>query len=115
MRNDTCIICGTKFLPREGKMYCSESCRTIAYNKRQKEKADNPQPEVKTMKEEPLYIFENKEFKEVEKITTKLKGEDVLLIYCYYRKNMTGIPKIKEISEYIERQNIDDLYEGGRF
>ena len=64
MKNDTCIICGNKFeYPREGKLYCSDSCKSSAYINRKKEDKPNEKPELKPEPEKKvLYLFYHKEY-----------------------------------------------------
>jgi hypothetical protein len=101
MKNDTCTVCGKKFEPRQGKLYCSESCKQAAFNERKKIPKDFEEGEILSheIKKKVLYQFEKEEYLKVE----EAYGDKLNIIeYCFMRKNLIGNPTVKEIVEYIK-------------
>jgi hypothetical protein len=95
MRNDTCIICGQKFEPREGKLYCSENCKQKAYNDRKKESNPEEETDLKCqsmeVKKNILYTFYLEEFELVKKRAKEKEIRDPFNFldfdqYCYFRR-----------------------------
>ncbi|PKP22703.1 MAG: hypothetical protein CVU05_02690 [Bacteroidetes bacterium HGW-Bacteroidetes-21] len=117
MKNDTCVICGEKFEPREKKLYCSDSCKQKAFLQR-KEKENNPEtpeiiPEQKIIKKN-IIIFDYQEYKSVlEKLPYKFTEWLLFERYCFFRKNLSGEPIIEDIIEYLmlyERDICSDTF-----
>jgi len=115
MKNNTCVICGTTFEPRENKLYCSNSCRTKAYNeKKEKRNTDTvkqPEPEQILKKPNIIYKFDMSEYKELILIEgfKKLGFE----MFCFVRKNLSGISNINDITDYfneIYKNNLEEFY-----
>lgn len=100
MKNNSCIVCGNTFEPREGKLYCSESCKQSAYRKKKISK-DNPDEdkEKKTIvrKPEPMYSFDYAEY-----LAVKKEIDIRFDLFCFVRRSLSGIPDISFIIDYIK-------------
>jgi len=107
MKNDTCVICGKTFEPREKKLYCSDTCKQYAFNKRKQDSEVKPDQEPETSEPgKPIYEFSLKEFKEFSALS---KRSDIdLFKYMFIRKNLSGLPSVEEICEYFTNFNKDD-------
>lgn len=103
MKNSKCVVCGTEFEPREGKLYCSEKCTQYAY--RQKKKDQEPEePEAVqslTVKNDVLYSFDGREYNKVKEKFKNFKPKSIVE-YAFFRRNLTGIPDFDFIAEYID-------------
>ena len=105
MKNDTCIICGEKFKPRENKLYCSDKCKQIAYQKRIDEKnvdVINNDVTVKEVVNKKVIVFYMSEYEEViSKLPETMKKELKFEKYCFLRKNYSGKPVVEDIVKYL--------------
>lgn len=108
MKNDTCVICGEKFkYSRNGKLYCGDSCKQTAYERKKKEKEDTTVKietviENEIVKTNRIIIFSLPEFKEVlEKLPKEISSCLDYYRYFFLRKNISGKPNIDQIIEYI--------------
>jgi hypothetical protein len=103
MKNDTCVICGENFEPRENKKYCSDKCAQYAYrqkNKVQTKEIDNLTPVINP-DVDILYTFDSQEYLKVKEKLKVFKPENVIE-YAFFRKNLTGILDLDFIAAYID-------------
>ncbi|MGP8216481.1 MAG: hypothetical protein ACLQQ4_13010 [Bacteroidia bacterium] len=99
MRNNTCIICKTEFEPREGKIYCSNACKQKGYSdkKLQIGAQQAKEQEVKTARKQFQFFYP-----EYEEYKSKYPNDiDSFLLYCFFRKNLTGVTSIEQVYNYI--------------
>lgn len=108
MKNDTCVICGEKFnVPRESKLYCSDSCKQTAYERKKKEKEDTlvkveTAIENEVVKTNKIIIFSMPEFNEVmSKLNDEISKKLDFYKYFFIRKSLSGKPNIEEIIKYL--------------
>lgn len=105
--NASCIVCGTPFQMRKGKVYCSDSCKTKAYVLRKEGKEVNPDKMRPGGALLVFYIDEYNEWKESENEFTL-----TLDAYCFFRKNLPNNTPMKEIvkimSTYYQLDYIND-------
>ncbi|MGP8216220.1 MAG: hypothetical protein ACLQQ4_11685 [Bacteroidia bacterium] len=99
MRNNICKICGTEFEPREGKQYCSNACKQKSYSdkKQQIGAQQTKEQEIKIARKQfQFYYPEYEEYK-----SKYPKGIDSFLMYCFFRKNLTGVTSVEQVYNYI--------------
>jgi len=106
MRNSACVICLTEFKPREGKLYCSNACKQKGYADKKNESIgaktneqieSKDQEERKSKKQFTIY------FPEYEKYCKDFpKSFDSFPLFCFFRKNWTGVFDSKKFNAYIE-------------
>lgn len=100
MRNNTCVICGTEFQPREGKLYCSNACKQKGYSdkKMQVGEREEKEQEIKTTRKQlQFYYYEFEQYK-----SKYPDGVGTFIIYCFFRKNLAGVISIEQVNKYIE-------------
>ena len=100
MRNTTCTICFKEFEPREGKLYCSNACKQKGYT-------DKKHHTFESQKKENEVINEKKKieihFPEFQKFNSKYPDTiPTFILYCFFRKNLTGVTDIEEVYNYIK-------------
>lgn len=117
MKNDTCVVCGEKFTPRESKLYCSDSCKQTAFERRKNDK-QNKTAEIQTNSTSvnKIIIFDYSEYKEVISKLPKCYIEWMPFeTYCFIRKTLSGTPSVEKIIEmlkvYEELINSTDLHD----
>ena len=108
MKNSCCTICGNEFEPREGKLYCSDKCKQYAYSSKKNNSTPNTKDkEIIPVKEfKPRYKIDYNEYKKFKQMLVnndKTKEAKYINIYFYafYRKNLSGLPDIEFIYDYI--------------
>lgn len=100
MRNNTCIICNIEFEPREGKLYCSNSCKQKAFTDK---KGQLGIAMVREQEKEATRKKMNLNFLEYQQYLKKYpNGLDTFQMYCFFRKNLAGNPTIEQINSYIK-------------
>ena len=117
MRNGTCTICFAEFKPREGKLYCSNACKQRGYADKKAgavAPSKDPQNSLETTEKKPTkqFILFYPEFQEYKKRFPGILDEFPL--YCFFRKNWTGIFDAEKFMDYIESlgENFwDDFYD----
>lgn len=85
MRNQTCSICGKSFPPRAGKLYCSSTCKQIAFSERKRNGSQAHSPALTTLPAVThRYVFNIAEFKAIKKhLYAPIELED----YYFLRRN----------------------------
>lgn len=105
MRNNTCVICGSEFEPREGKLYCSNACKQKGYSDKKQQIGEHEEKEQEiraTRKQFQFYYLEFEEYR-----SKFPKGVSTFILYCFFRKNLTGVTAIQQVNNYIESFNGD--------
>lgn len=117
MKNSKCIVCGTEFPPRKGKLFCSDSCKQKHYRMKDdpatvthriieefKEAGKLEKLDIDLLK--TVYLLEKKPLWRIDineyKAYCEKYGIFDISYYCLWRKNLTGEIKLEEIKEYIE-------------
>ena len=104
MKNDTCIMCGEKFEPKENKMYCSDACKQKAYSIRKisEEKEKNV-----------VYTISMSELKKVQQIDDSNEGMGIE-VYAFIRKNLQGSVNVEFIVDYIANLSLSSFFDNVR-
>lgn len=100
MRNTNCIICSNKFPPREGKLYCSNSCKQKGYSN--KKDALTSEKEKKAVKEDNRvkYEFLFSDYQTYRKeYPTSLSS---FIVFCFFRRNLKGEFNPKIFFDYLD-------------
>jgi hypothetical protein len=106
MRNDTCVECGQKFEPREGKLYCSEACNQAAYRRRKKIDEVEETPSIEgLMSNRYAYTFNMNEFIELRK-DKRYEGLEPEA-FSFIRKNLTGNADFDFIKSVFDLWDLD--------
>lgn len=102
-----CIVCGNEFSERKGKIYCSDSCKTKAYELRKAGK------EISGENKKPKGVIVSFKVAEYEEISKMFKSFSISFVsYCFFRKNLPNNLSIERIylvlHSYWNNDLIDD-------
>jgi len=117
MKNQKCIVCGTEFTPRRGKLFCTDKCKQLHYRSQDdpesltykiiedfKEAGKLEKLDIDLLKK--IYLLEKKPIWEIDVNEYKafcLKYEECNICdYALKRKNLTGLVTLEQIKEYFD-------------